>query len=162
MTVRIDQYSDLQAQAKAIGEKGPQFKPGEKVLVLTLAATPRRPLSNGSAARRSTASSRSGSCSCALGDCLNLSKADDLARKSCCKASLYFGSPGKRTDLKPEHSVSVRVGLAARSYSTPADYARFIVLLMDSGMAGGKRLLSNEAIARILTPRPPMKEQYCN
>jgi CubicO group peptidase (beta-lactamase class C family) len=30
MTVRVDQYSDLQAQAKAIGEKGPQFKPGEK------------------------------------------------------------------------------------------------------------------------------------
>ena len=30
MTVRIDQYSDLQAQAKAIGEKGPQFKPGKK------------------------------------------------------------------------------------------------------------------------------------
>ena len=30
LTVRIDQYSDLQAQAKAIGEKGPQFKPGEK------------------------------------------------------------------------------------------------------------------------------------
>ena len=30
ITARIDQYSDLQTQAKAIGEKGPQFKPGEK------------------------------------------------------------------------------------------------------------------------------------
>jgi CubicO group peptidase (beta-lactamase class C family) len=30
ITVKIEQYSDLQAQAKAIGEKGPQFKPGEK------------------------------------------------------------------------------------------------------------------------------------
>ena len=42
-------------------------------------------------------------------------------------------------------------------YSTPADYARFLALWMDGGMAGGKRLLSNEAIARILTPVSPMK-----
>ena len=42
-------------------------------------------------------------------------------------------------------------------YSTPADYARFLALLMDGGMAGGKRLLSNEAIGRILTPVSPMK-----
>src|SRR5688500_611140 len=27
---KIDEYPDLQAQAKAIGENGPQFKPGEK------------------------------------------------------------------------------------------------------------------------------------
>ena len=30
LMVRIDAYPDLQAQAKAIGENGPQFKPGEK------------------------------------------------------------------------------------------------------------------------------------
>jgi Beta-lactamase len=42
-------------------------------------------------------------------------------------------------------------------YSTPADYARFLALWMDGGMADGKRLLSNEAIARILTPVSPMK-----
>jgi len=30
LTVRIDAYADLQAQAKAIGENGPQFEPGEK------------------------------------------------------------------------------------------------------------------------------------
>jgi hypothetical protein len=42
-------------------------------------------------------------------------------------------------------------------YSTPADYARFLAMWMDGGMADGKRLLSNEAIARILTPASPMK-----
>jgi hypothetical protein len=37
-------------------------------------------------------------------------------------------------------------------YSTPADYARFLALWMDGGTVGGKRLLSKEAMARILTP----------
>src|SRR5205823_12149417 len=30
ITARIDQFKDLQAQAQAVGEKGPQFKPNEK------------------------------------------------------------------------------------------------------------------------------------
>jgi CubicO group peptidase (beta-lactamase class C family) len=63
LTLRIDQYSDLQAQAKATGEKGHNSSRGKSSGTQTPAATPRRPLSNGSAARRSTASSRSGSCS---------------------------------------------------------------------------------------------------
>src|SRR5262249_43708785 len=37
-------------------------------------------------------------------------------------------------------------------YSTPADYARFLTLWMDGGKAGGKQVLSKEAVARILTP----------
>lgn len=37
-------------------------------------------------------------------------------------------------------------------YSTPADYARFLAMLMDGGVVDGKRLLSEAAITRILTP----------
>ena len=37
-------------------------------------------------------------------------------------------------------------------YSTPADYARFLAMVMDGGVANGKRLLSKAAIARMLTP----------
>ncbi len=37
-------------------------------------------------------------------------------------------------------------------YSTPVDYARFMQMVMDGGMAKGKRILSRAAIARMLTP----------
>tara|TARA_Y100000588_G_scaffold109719_1_gene120260 strand:- start:777 stop:2042 length:1266 start_codon:yes stop_codon:yes gene_type:complete len=37
-------------------------------------------------------------------------------------------------------------------YSTPIDYARFLCMVMDDGVVNGKRLLSKDAIARILTP----------
>ena len=41
-------------------------------------------------------------------------------------------------------------------YSTCADYARFICLWSDGGVVGGKRLLSEDAIQRGLTPRSDM------
>ena len=37
-------------------------------------------------------------------------------------------------------------------YSTPVDYARFMQMVMDGGMANGKRILSKSAVARMLTP----------
>jgi len=37
-------------------------------------------------------------------------------------------------------------------YSTPADYARFLAMVMDGGVANGQQLLSKQAIARMLTP----------
>ena len=37
-------------------------------------------------------------------------------------------------------------------YSTPADYARFLAMVMDGGVVGGTRLLSEAAITRMLTP----------
>ncbi|MHC4078674.1 MAG: serine hydrolase domain-containing protein, partial [Planctomycetota bacterium] len=42
-------------------------------------------------------------------------------------------------------------------YSTPRDYARFLAMLMDGGMAGGRRILTREAVARMLTPVSIMK-----
>ncbi len=42
-------------------------------------------------------------------------------------------------------------------YCTTTDYARFLALWMDGGHAGGKRLLSDDAIARGLEPRSEMK-----
>ncbi len=37
-------------------------------------------------------------------------------------------------------------------YSTPVDYARFLAMISDGGVADGQRLLSNAAIARMLAP----------
>lgn len=158
MTIKMDQYPDLQAQAKAVGEKGPQFKPGEKFWYSDA----------GSDAAAAVVERISGTTidrfvaerilqPLGMADSFYLSKADDPRKTRV--ASLYFGTPGKFTRYwKPDGAPFYPFAWGSQSlYSTPADYARFLTLWMDGGMAGGKRLLSNEAIARILTPVSPMK-----
>ena len=98
ITVKMDQYSDLQAQAKAIGEKGPQFKPGEKFWYSdagsdTAAAVVER--ISGMTIDRFVAERILQPLG--MADSFYLSKADDPRKKRV--ASLYFGSPGKWTRI---------------------------------------------------------------
>jgi CubicO group peptidase (beta-lactamase class C family) len=90
-------------------------------------------------------------------DSFYLSKADDPRKERV--ASVYIGSPGKWTRFwKPDGPPLYPFAWGSQTlYSTPADYARFLALWMDGDMVGDKRLLSTEAIARILTPASPMK-----
>jgi CubicO group peptidase (beta-lactamase class C family) len=154
LTVKIDAYSDLQAQAKAIGEKGPQFKPGEKFWYSDA----------GSDAAAAVVERLSGTTidrfvaerilrPLGMADSFYLSKADDPRKTRV--ASLYIGSPGKWTRFwKPDGRPLYPFAWGSQTlYSTTADYARFLTLWM----VGGKRLLSDEATARILTPVSPMK-----
>src|SRR6476469_3490093 len=96
ITVKIDQYSDLQTQAKAIGEKGPQFKPGEKFWYSDA----------GSDAAAAVVERISGTTIArfvservlqplGMADAFYLSKADDPRKELF--ASIYIGSPGKWT-----------------------------------------------------------------
>ncbi len=153
------QYSDLQTQAKAIGENGPQFKPGEKFWYSDA----------GSDAAAAVVERISGTTidrfvterilqPLGMADSFYLSKADDPRKHRV--ASLYFGSPGTWTRIwKPDGPPLYPFAWGSQTlYSTPADYARFLALWMDGGMAGDKRLLSNEALARVLTPTSPMKQ----
>jgi CubicO group peptidase (beta-lactamase class C family) len=159
ITKKIDEYADLQAQAKAIGEKGPQFKPGEKFWYSDA----------GSDAAAAVVEQVGGMRidrfvserilqPLGMADSFYPSKADDPRKKRV--ASLYFGTPSKWTRIwKPSHDASMYPFPwgSQTLYSTPADYARFLTLWMDGGVAGGKRLLSKEAMARILTPVSNMK-----
>jgi len=49
-------------------------------------------------------------------------------------------------------------------YSTPTDYAKFLAMIMDGGIFEGRRVLSEAAVARILTPvsRTPMPTGFVN
>lgn len=158
LALRLDEYPDLQAQAKAIGEKGPQFKPGEKFWYSDA----------GSDAAAAVVERISGTTidrfvaerilqPLGMTDSFYLSKADDPRKKRV--ASLYIGSPGKWTRFwKPDGAPFYPFAWGSQSlYSTTTDYARFLALWMDGGTAGGKRLLSKEAMARTLTPVSPMK-----
>jgi CubicO group peptidase (beta-lactamase class C family) len=154
----IDEYTDLQSQAKAIGEKGPQFKPGEKF----------RYSDDGSDAAAAVVEKVSGMKidrfvaervlqPLGMADSFYPSKDDDPRKKRL--ASLYIKSPGNwKRFWKPGGAPMYPFAWGSQTlYSTPADYARFLTLWMDGGKAGGKQLLSKEAMARILTPVSLMK-----
>ena len=68
--------------------------------------------------------------------------------------SAYTGSPGNWNRSWSLHQGPIyRFALGSQSfYSTPLDYARLLSLLLDQGRHNNQRLLSVEAITRILTP----------
>lgn len=158
LTISPYQFPDLQTQVKAVGEKGPQFQPDEKFWYSDA----------GSDAAAAIVEQISGMTidrfiaerilePLGMADSFYLSKADDPRKERV--ASLYFGSPGRWTRFwKPDAIPFYPFAWGSQTlYSTTADYARFLALWMDDGMADGERLLSDEAMSRILTPVSPMK-----
>ncbi len=157
LTLRLDAYPDLQAQAQAIGEQGPQFRPGEKFWYSDA----------GSDAAAAIVERISGTTidrfvadrilrPLGMADSFYLSRADDPRKGRV--ASLYIGSPGAWTRFwTPDGPPLYPFAWGSQTlYATPADYARFLALWLDDGVVGGRRLLSEAAIARILTPVTPM------
>jgi CubicO group peptidase (beta-lactamase class C family) len=151
--VTVNGFKDLQAQAEAVGKKGPQFKPGEKFFYSDA----------GSDTAAAIVEKVSGMTidhfvaerilkPLGMNDSFYPSKADDPRKQRL--ASLYLGSPGKwKRFWKPGGDPLYSFAWGSQTlYSTPADYARFLTLWMDGGKVAGKQLLSKEAIARILTP----------
>jgi len=68
-------------------------------------------------------------------------------------ASLYLGAPGSWQKWWTPGQPFYPFAWGSQSlYSTPADYARFLSMLMKGGTHGGRRILSEEAVERILTP----------
>ncbi len=158
LTGILDRYADLQSQATAVGEKGPQFEPGEKFWYSDA----------GSDAAAAIVEQVSGTTfdrfvsdrilqPLHMGDSFFLSKAEDRRKERV--ASLYIGSPGKWMRFwKPDNTPIYPFAWGSQSlYSTPADYARFLAMWMDGGKAGDRSLLSAQAIDRILTPVSAMK-----
>ncbi len=158
LTFRLDAFPDLQAQAKAIGERGPQHKPGEKfwysdagsdVAAALVERITGKKIDEFIAERILQPLE--------MTDSLYISKTDDPRKKRV--ASLYIGAPGRWFRFwKPDHAPLYPFAWGSQTlYSTTQDYARFLTLFMDGGMVDGKRLLSLSAIDRILTPVSPMK-----
>lgn len=153
ITKKIDEFGDLQAQAAAIGEKGPQFKPDQKFWYSDA----------GSDAAAAVVEKVSGKTidrfvserilqPLGMADSFYPSKADDPRKKRI--ASLYIGAPGKWSRFwKPDGAPMYPFAWGSQTlYSTPADYARFLAMWMDGGKAQGKQVLSKETVKRILTP----------
>ena len=153
----LTEYKDFQAQANATGEKGPQFKPGEKFWYSDA----------GSDAAAAVVEKVSGVTidrfvterilqPLGMMDSFYPSKAEDPRKQR--QASLYLGAPGKWVRFwKAGGDPMYPFAWGSQTlYSTPADYARFLTLWLDGGKVQGKQVLSKEAVARLLTPVSPM------
>jgi CubicO group peptidase (beta-lactamase class C family) len=153
---------DLKARADAIGTAGPQFAPGEKFWYSDA----------GSDAAAAIVERISGMTidqfvaerilsPLGMADSFYLTKFDPMADDPRLGrvASVYVGSPGKWTRFwSPDSPPFYPYAWGSQSlYATTADYARLLAMWMDGGTVGDNRLLSDEAMARILTPTSPMK-----
>jgi CubicO group peptidase (beta-lactamase class C family) len=68
-------------------------------------------------------------------------------------ASLYIGTPGSWEKWWMSGEPFYPFAWGSQSlYSTPMDYARFISMLMNGGTYNGDRILSEDAVDRVLTP----------
>lgn len=150
-------HGNLAAVANATGEQGPEFDPDEKfwysdaaseVLGAVVEAAAGMPLHEFVTDRLLKPLGMMNS-RYLIGD----QPIDDAA-----VASLYGGGTGRwKRFWKPGGRPLYAFALGSQSlYSTPQDYARFLALLMDRGMAGDTRLLSEDAVERILTPASRM------
>jgi CubicO group peptidase (beta-lactamase class C family) len=157
ITTAINQYPDLQAQARAAGEKGPQYKPGERFWYSDA----------GSDTAAAVVEKVSGQTidrfvtdwllkPLGMADSFYPSKSDDPRKARL--ASLYIGSPGNWNRFwKPGGNPMYPFAWGSQTlYSTPADYARFVAMWVDGGKAGGRQILSKDAMKRVLTPVSPM------
>jgi CubicO group peptidase (beta-lactamase class C family) len=68
-------------------------------------------------------------------------------------ASLYIATPGSWEKVWTPGEPFYPFAWGSQSlYSTPMDYAKFIFMLMNGGIHNGDRILSEDAVDRILTP----------
>jgi hypothetical protein len=149
----MKKLGDLISVANATGEKGPQFEPDEKfwysdagseVLGAMVEVVSGKPLEDFVAQRILAPLKMSHT-----GYILGTEPVNDPS-----VASLYGKAGGSwRRFWKPADPPFYPFALGSQSvYGTAQNYARFLAMLMDEGQTGDKRLLSKEAVARILTP----------
>jgi len=148
---RLDEFADLYSLGNSIGAKGPEFPPGSKfwysdagaealgavvevVAGVTLDRFVRErllvPLD--------------------MNDTFYVTEPQAPLDRF---ASLYIGTPGawNRWWTPGERFYPFAWG-SQSLYSTPRDYARFLSLLLSDGVYQGRRILSQAAVDRILTP----------
>jgi CubicO group peptidase (beta-lactamase class C family) len=148
---RLDEFTDLYSLANSIGEKGPEFPPGSKfwysdagaetlgavvevVAGVTLDRFVRErllvPLD--------------------MNDTFYVTEPEAPLDRF---ASLYIGTPGAWTKWWTPGEPFYPFAWGSQSlYSTPRDYARFLSMLLNDGIYQGSRILSEDAVDRILTP----------
>jgi CubicO group peptidase (beta-lactamase class C family) len=149
----FDEYSSLYLMSNAIGEAGPQFKPGEHfqysdagadVLGAIIEVISGRSLNDFLSAHLFSA--------LGMKDTYPVSRTTDLRNNRI--ASLYGGSSGKWTRFwSPHEEPYYPFTYGSQSYySTPRDYSKLLRMLINDGRINGKTILSAETVEKILKP----------
>jgi CubicO group peptidase (beta-lactamase class C family) len=150
-------HDNLLSIANATGEKGPKFEPDEKFWYSDAGTE-----ALGAVVEVVSGKSLEEFISQRLLSPLKMTDARHIVGQEPVNdpsvASLYGGGKGAwKRYWKPADPPFYPFSLGSQSlYGSPQDYARFLAMLMDGGSAGDKRLLSTEAVTRILTPASPM------
>lgn len=157
VVTRLDEYPDLQAIASAAGVQGPQWEPGEEFHYSDAGAD----------ALGAVIEGVSGT---SLEDFINervlgpLSMTETFAQLEASDprwsrvGSLYVRGPDGLVRIWRPEGASMYPFLWGSQglYSTVTDYARVLAMWLDGGKAGDRRILSTEAVSRMLAPRSSM------
>lgn len=159
ITQAIDQYPDLIAQANAAGEAGPESEPGSKFWYSDAGTD-----CVGAIVEVVTGETLDSFVGREILTPLGMSDSfyalDGADPRFSRIGSLYVGSPGAWTRFWTPADGEPLYPFAWGSqtlYSSPLDYAKFLAMWMDGGLASdGTRVLSEAAVDRTLTPASPM------
>ncbi|MHC4707173.1 MAG: serine hydrolase domain-containing protein [Planctomycetota bacterium] len=151
----LEEFDDLYSFGNSIGEKGPEFTPGGKFWYSDA----------GSEALGAVVEVVSGATldrfvierllyPLDMNDTFYVTEPEAPLDRF---ASLYIGTPGSWEKWWIPGEPFYPFAWGSQSlYSTPVDYARFISMLMNGGTYNGERILSADAVDRILTPASVM------
>jgi CubicO group peptidase (beta-lactamase class C family) len=151
IVTRLDEFEDLYSLGNSIGEEGPEFTPGSKfwysdagsevlgaVVEIVSGVTLDRFV------RERLLSPLD------MNDTFYITEPEAPLNRF---ASLYMGIRGSWEKVWTPGEPFYPFAWGSQSlYSTPMDYARFIFMLMNGGTYNGDRILSEEAVDRILIP----------
>lgn len=150
-------YKSLLAMANAIGEGGPEFEPGSKFWYSDAGTDVL-----GAIVEQASGSSLEEFVTDRLLEPLGMVDTyyagDPEDPRLDRVASLYGGGVGSWNRFwGPADEPFYPYAWGSQSlYSRPLDYARFLAMWMDDGLSGDTRILSAEAVARMLTPAARM------
>jgi len=148
---RLDEFDDLYSIGNSIGEIGPEFTPGSKFWYSDA----------GSEALGAVVEVVSGVIldrfvrerllyPLDMNDTFYVAEPEAPLDRF---ASLYIGIPGSWEKWWTPDEPFYPFAWGSQSlYSTPMDYARFLSMLMNYGTYNGDRILSEDAVDRVLTP----------
>jgi CubicO group peptidase (beta-lactamase class C family) len=157
ITNRLDEWETLEAQANAIGAKGPQFEPGAKFWYSdagtdTLAAIVEVVSGmNLEAFVQERLLDPLG-----MSDTFFLSKTTPHAQERVASAVIGNAGNWKRFWKGSEETFYPYPWGSQTLFSTPRDYARWLALWLDGGRAGEVEVLTKAAVKRTLTPTSVM------
>ena len=151
----LNEYPDLYSFGNSIGERGPEFPPGSKFWYSDAGSEALGAVVevvSGGTLDRFVQERLLGPLE--MNDTFYLTEPQAPLDRF---ASLYVGTPGSWQKWWTPGEPFYPFAWGSQSlYSTPADYARFLSLLSNGGTWKGERILSEEAVRRILTPASVM------